>query len=72
MDESGSEDERIDIFHRAAKHLQGDEYKAVRHALDVVAEKLVSPALGFPPPEFTKEYHSRAQEDKGRAQACGG
>ncbi|KAF8946050.1 hypothetical protein BGZ47_001435 [Haplosporangium gracile] len=62
LNESGSEDEQIDIFHRAAKHLQGDEYKAVRHALDVAAEKLVSPAIGFPPPGFAKEYHSRERK----------
>ncbi|KAK5809268.1 hypothetical protein F5H01DRAFT_39821 [Linnemannia elongata] len=62
LDESGSEDERIDVFHRAAKHLQGDEYKTVRHALDVAAEKLVSPAIGFPPPGFAKEYRSRQRK----------
>ncbi|KAF9079494.1 hypothetical protein BGX23_003914, partial [Mortierella sp. AD031] len=62
LDESGSEDERIDVLHRAAELLQGDEYKVVRHALDVAAEKLVSPAIGFASPGFTKEYHSRERE----------
>lgn len=68
MDISGSEDEHIDAFHRAAELLKGDENKAVRHILDVAAEKLVTPEIGFPSPGFTKEYRNMRMD----AHACGG
>ncbi len=67
--DEASEGEKQDAFIRAAELLQGDEFQAVRHALDVAAEKISIQKKEVASPAYVKEYNKRQREEDERQRA---